>query len=489
MNLTAGLNIAKSGLAVLARETAVISRNVAQAGDAFASRKTVQTVSGDGGVTLVIGRATDASLFDRLLSATATAAQKSAVVDALDLLNQTVGDPADERSPAALTGTLRDALQTYSEAPGDVVRAQSVVSAARDLAFALKDATTAVQTVRAEADAGIASSVARINSLLADFASINQQVVNGARSGDDITSELDRRDLILASLSEEIGIRTVTRAGNDMAIYTDSGVTLFERQPRTVSFTPIALFDATTEGQAVFADGVRITGAGAVMPATSGRIAGLSAIRDQIAPACQSQLDELARGLVEAFAETDQSAAPSGAPQPGLFTFAGAAGVPPSGTVVAGLAGRIEVAARVDPAQGGDALLLRDGDISGAGTAYVYNTTAAAGYSARIRELASGMSEARSFDPAAQLQTSGALTDYASSSAAWLQELRRAASSEAENNSALKQRASDALSAATGVNLDAEMARLLELERAYQASSRIITTIDAMYSALFQALR
>jgi flagellar hook-associated protein 1 FlgK len=67
--------------------------------------------------------------------------------------------------------------------------------------------------------------------------------------------------------------------------------------------------------------------------------------------------------------------------------------------------------------------------------------------------------------------------------------LRRAASSEAENNGALKQRASDALSAATGVNLDAEMARLLELERSYQASSRIITTIDAMYSALFQALR
>ncbi len=33
-------------------------------------------------------------------------------------------------------------------------------------------------------------------------------------------------------LSEELGIRSVTRSNNDIALYTDSGVTLFESVPR-----------------------------------------------------------------------------------------------------------------------------------------------------------------------------------------------------------------------------------------------------------------
>ncbi len=33
-----------------------------------------------------------------------------------------------------------------------------------------------------------------------------------------------------------MGISTITRAGNDMVIYTDGGATLFETTPRTVTF-------------------------------------------------------------------------------------------------------------------------------------------------------------------------------------------------------------------------------------------------------------
>ena len=48
-------------------------------------------------------------------------------------------------------------------------------------------------------------------------------------------------------------------------------------------------------------------------------------------------------------------------------------------------------------------------------------------------------------------------------------------------------RASDALSSATGINLDEEMTRLLDLELSYQASSKLITTIDGMFNALLTA--
>ena len=53
--------------------------------------------------------------------------------------------------------------------------------------------------------------------------------------------------------------------------------------------------------------------------------------------------------------------------------------------------------------------------------------------------------------------------------------------------STLLSRSTDALSSATGVNLDEEMTLLLDLERSYQASSKLITTIDNMYGALLAA--
>ena len=86
--------------------------------------------------------------------------------------------------------------------------------------------------------------------------------------------------------------------------------------------------------------------------------------------------------------------------------------------------------------------------------------------------------------PAAGLAPSVTLGGFASSSAAWLQETRRSAGDDAAYAETLLQRASDALSRETGVNIDEEMTTLLQLERSYQASSRLISTIDNMLKAL-----
>ena len=62
------------------------------------------------------------------------------------------------------------------------------------------------------------------------------------------------------------------------------------------------------------------------MRSGSGRLIGLAAVRDTYAVTYQNQLDEIARGLIEAFAESDQSASPSLPDAPGLFTYPGRAG-------------------------------------------------------------------------------------------------------------------------------------------------------------------
>ncbi len=489
MTLSAGLEIARSGLSVTSGQTAIVSRNIANASNPLASRKIANVItSPTGGVAIAsITRATNQALFDNLLSATSASSGHQALVAALDRLDQTINDPELDASPAALVGKLADALQQYAAGPHDGARAQSAVAAASRLVQSLNGATQLVQDVRVQADADIANSVDRLNELLSQFETINNEIIKGTRSGADITDYLDARDRTLASISEEVGVRTITRGDNDMVVFTDSGVTLFETRARTVSFTPTLIYSAGTTGSQVYVDGVPITGNGG-MAVESGRLKGLTGIRDDVAVTYQRQLDEIARGLIEMFAESDQSAIPVLPDAAGLFTYPGGPAIPPTGTVIAGLAGTISINASVDPLQGGDPMLLRDGGIAG-DPAYVYNSTGAAGFPDRLQELIDRFQVTRAFDGASGIDTTATLAGFSSSSVGWLQEARRAASDEAEYRTTLLDRSAEALSKETGVNLDEEMTRLLELERSYQASSKLISAIDSMLGSLIAAIR
>jgi flagellar hook-associated protein 1 FlgK len=488
MTLSIGLNAALSGLSATADQTAVVSRNVARAGDPHASRKTANLITLPGGGVKIasITRTSDAALFNKMLSATSDAGTQQAILDALNQLDQTVNDPELDSSPAALVSKLTEALQNYATSPQDSVTARTAVAAAGDLVQGLHDATNTVQQMRASADADMASSVDRINTLLSQFETVNREIVGGTRRGDDVTDQLDQRDQILASLSEEIGIRTVRRTDDDMAVYTDSGLTLFDGTARSVTFDRTLNYAPATAGNAVYVDGVPVTGSQGPMVTKTGRLAGLAAVRDNVAVTYQSQLDEVARGLIGTFAESDQSATPTLADVPGLFTYPGAPAMPASGAILTGLAGSIIVNPNADPTQGGDPSLLRDGGMSG-NPAYIYNTGGGAAFSDRLQQLLDGLNTQQPFDPAAQGAPSATLAGFASSSAAWLQEMRKNTTADADYKNALLQRSSEALSNATGVNLDEEMTLLLELERSYQASTRLITTIDNMLGSLLQA--
>lgn len=488
MSLSASLDVALSSLATTADQTSIISRNIARAGDSTATRKSAEVITIPGyGVRLSsVNRAVDVSLYKNLLGATSSAADQNAVLAALNQLESTVNDTELDASPAALLQKLNNAIQQYASAPESATAAQTAVSAAKDLANSLNDATNVVQGVRAQADADIANSVDNLNTLLERFGEINSAIVKGTITGADVTDYLDQRDQLLLQISQEIGIKTTTRANNDMAIYTESGVTLFDVSARTVTFQRTSSYAAGTTGNAVYADGVAITGNGATMSVSSGRINGLVTVRDDLAVTYQSQLDEIARGLIAAFAESDQSAVPSLPDVPGLFTWSGSPAMPASGTITPGLAGSISVNAFADPDQGGDAKLLRDGGMGG--VAYVYNSSAAAAYTDRLQGLIDNMNTAQAFDPAAKLQSSATLASFASSSVGWLEQTRSTASGEAEYRNTLLEQSSDALNKVTGINLDEEMTRMLELERTYQASSKLINAIDTMLNTLISQI-
>jgi flagellar hook-associated protein 1 FlgK len=489
MSLTDAVTLASQSLGTISSQIGVVSRNISSAGTPGVSEKNAIVTTGPTGGAVFQGvrRSADDSLMRSLLLATAKRGASEKISGALDQVDRALNlsDPTQSRAPAVMISKLSGALQAYSATPDNETAAQLTLSAAKDVVSALNDAADLIQTIRSESDADIAIAVAGINDTLQKIASVNREIVAGGPLDVDVSDALDRRDALISSLAAEVGLKIQSRPNNDMVIYTDSGITLFETTPRLVSFEATATYSAGIEGKAVYIDGVKATGTDTQLALRSGAIAGRANFRDQTAPMLQSQLDEIARGLVVAFSESDQSGA--GAPaRPGLFTYQGATDTP-AAAIIPGLANILEVNAAVDPDRGGNILKLRDGGISG-NPNYLYNSDQASGYSERLLQLAQVAAQRQNFDPAAGVGSEASLNGFAAESIGWLGAQRQQALREATYNTALADQATVALSNATGVNLDDQMARMLGLENAFQASARLLQTINAVYDALFAAI-
>jgi flagellar hook-associated protein 1 FlgK len=498
MSLSSALSIINSAFVANAAQSAVISSNISNAGTKNYAREIANLITtASGGVEVAsVSREANAALLEQVNTSTSQAAYQQALSDGLSTLAQTVSDSssaisssgadANGNSPSAMLANLQSALETYDASPSSASAAQGVVTAADGLAQSLNTGATAVQNVREKADSDMSSAVNTVNSLLAQFTTVNATIVTGTATGADISSEQDTRDSILNQLSQEVGISTVSNPDGSMSIYTDSGVTLFQGgSARSVTFAPTSTYTDGVTGNAVMADGVPITGASSPMAIQSGTLAGLANLRDVVAPQYGEQLDQIANGLISAFSESDQTGgtAPT---LPGLFTFAGASGEPSTAT---GLASQIEVNANVDPSQGGNLDLLRDGGIADpSNSAYTYNTTGAASYTGRIAQLISATTSTQTFDGAAGLGTSSSLSAYADASVSWLQSQNQQASNQLDYQNSVVSQATTAASNATGVNLDTEMTNMLSIENSYTTTAKLLTTVNAMFASLLAAV-
>ena len=483
-SLVTAFEYTRSALAQNGERSSLISRNVAGASNANFNRKTMQIVTDQNGLPTpgLITRVVDRLLLATSLESSSVAAAADATRAALDQLDPAAATPNGAGSVPTLVTDLKNALQTASATPSSAVSLQGVVSAANALASGLRSASAQVDTQRNQADLGIAAAVRNVNDLLGKYAKADQAVQTARVAGADPTDLEDARDGIAKDIAQQIGVQMVAQPDGSVGLYTDGGVTLYDRGVRSVTFSGTGNLGPGATGRAVFVDGVPVTGNGP-MASKSGTIGGLADVRDNLAPVYQSQLDGIARGLIEAFGETDPSGSlPKAA---GLFTWNGS-GIPPQPTQV-GLAGAIGVAASSDVSKGGDPTLVRDGGIAGA--AYGLNASGSAGFTDRLQALVTGLDTPRGFDVSTQAAGGNqSVVDFTAASSSWLAAARKTATDTSTYQESLATQAKTALSNATGVNIDDEMARMLEVEHSYQTSARLLTTIDQMYAALLQSV-
>lgn len=475
MSLSATLNTTKNIFSNTALQSTVVSTNIQNASNTDYNKRSVTTTVDimSGAVILTTQRAEDKALLKETLNATSANAAQQRVLDGMESLGALLGGTQYSLSPSGYLSSLRDTLQTYSETPGDVTLAQSVVSAAEDVATSLNNIADGVQALRTEADQEIAQAVSTLNDLLAEFEKANSAAKKASATGADPSNAEDKRNALVKKIAEIVGVSTYTRTGNDMVLYTSSGVTLFETTARKVSFAPMAAYDATAVGNGVYIDGVKLESGSGASTSAKGSIQALMQMRDDVLPTVQSQVDEIARGAIQLFAETDSL----GGKVAGLFTTESGAAVSfNTASVIPGLAATITVSA----AAIANPLRLRDGSIAGVSS----NLTSASGFSSVLQNYLTAFETSVGFDGGAKLATGVTLLDYSTDFVGWIEEYRSDATSAAETTGALSTRATEAYSNDTGVNLDEQLILLLDIEQSYKAASKLLATVDEMLKAL-----
>ena len=226
------------------------------------------------------------------------------------------------------------------------------------------------------------------------------------------------------------------------------------------------------------ADGDPIRRAGRLRQAARHRRAAISARSSTRSPAAS----------ISAFAETDQIGDTDAPPLPGLFTFAGATGVPATRRST-GLAAR----SRSTPTS----IRRRAATSTCCATAasptrptptYTYNTTGAASYTGRIQQMISAIDDDADVQrrAARRRPTASRLRQRLGELAAEPEPAgeRRSRLSELAGQRRRRRRSSNA----TGVNLDTEMTNMLNIENSYTTTAKLLTTVNAMFSSLLNAV-
>jgi len=488
MTLTTALRSATSALSSHSQQISTISRNISGVGDPTYVRRNSDVYTSFFGSTRVeTQRLVNQSVHGSSLVANAEAAGANALALGIDRVASLQQLESFAFSPSSLLASLQQSVEFAAAAPSDQATLSSLVEQARTVSSALNSSYDEVLSMRTQADKEISNSVASINALLTQIEEVNNEIVGGAQQGKDLFDSMDVRDQLINQLSEEIGINLIPAANNDIIITTDSGALLFEGKPRDVVFEPTSSFGPTTSGNQLRIDGVVVSGPDAVLELKSGKIAGNLSLRDDFLVQQKNQLDEVARGLVDLFAEEDQTG--GGKPKlVGLFTWSGGPNVPAAGTLEVGIASSIRINPVVNPEVGGNPEFIRDGALN-SDPDYLYNIDGGVGYSDRLFALAAKFEEVASFDPSAGLPANQSLTGFAASSLDQLNSKRASALDSRDFRNEVANQFLQTLQSETGVNLDYELSRMLEVERTYQANARILNAVDDMLITLLDVAR
>lgn len=509
MSLDAALLTARSGILHTQRALAAAANDIANADTAGHTKKTVaaRAVQADGvgiGVrSLAPSRDVDEALMTELNARRAAAAGAEVRLRLLQGIEAAHGRTEAGDGLGDLMAALRAGFEDLRADPAEPGRQAALLLDAVALAARLNETSAAVQQARQQAQDGIVAEVARINAALREIAGLTREIRDQIALTGHAAALEDRRDAAIARLSESLEVRALKREDGSLVLVARGGMVLpLDERADAFATADASLGPSAFHGSGGTIPDITLGGVDVTRSLVGGRLAEYVALRDATLPRYQAELDLAAANLAARFEGQ------------GLRLFTDAAGSVPdptlayAGGAMVGFAGTI----RVNAAVAANPALLRDGTHAVAGSltgpsAFTPNPSGGpAGFTTlldRVLDFTFGR-EAQAGVGWPPIATAGlgpdgtlsspfgappTLEAYAGLLTAVHTADRAAASAALSGAQALVGGLEARFAQRSGVDVDQEMAAMVALQNAYAANARVLSTVQAMWDALFGAVR
>ena len=510
MGLDLAIGIARSGLAATQRALAQASQNIANAQTEGYTRKRIDAQAQDAGGqpqgvrSPAARRDVDLALLaerDARGAAAAAAGVRETLLAGIEAIQ---GRPEDGATLGNALGKLRETFTALRAAPADPELARAVLRRAEDTARQFQDSAGAIQTARQQAQQGIVDEVKLANDELRHIAELSGLIQSTMASGGSAADLEDKRDIAIARLAGTVPVRALRQADGGVVLVGRNGLSLPlpTRDEDMLSTIPAQTGPSSYYGAGGNLPGVMLGRQDITQQLTGGKLAEYITLRDRVLPRMQAELDVAA---VELAGRLDAQ---------GLRLFTDAGGQLPDrlGGYVAGGQAGFALTIRVNPSIAPNALAVRDGTHAVAGgpggpTGFIPNPPGGpAGFTAmidRVLDHALGDSAApgtpwgtiasAGLGPdgtlISSLTTARSVEDYATQLVRAQTEARAEATSARATATAMQAGIASRIDRQSGVDPDAEMAAMVQLQNAYAANARVLSTAQAMWDALLGAIR
>ena len=454
-DLFGSLSAVSRSLAAQQTGLAVAGQNIANVNTPGYTRRAVDLsaslpidpYSAGNGVDIVGIRAERADLIEAQLRHELPAqGREAAMADSLSQIETALGRPGSSID-SSLTKFFT-AFSQLAQDPTSGVARQQVMVQAQALTGAFNDVAARLASAQRDADAQVKAGVDQINGLATQIASLNASMNAVSASGGEALR--DKLGVALSTLSGLIDISVVARPDGGADVSVGNGHALvIGASPYPLGTSPMAgsgLADLTSGGSIITA------------AVTGGRVGGLLQVRDQLLPGYQARLDQLANGVATSVNAVHRAG----------YDLSGIAGidffVPPA--AVAGSAGTMAVSASI---------IANSNLIAAAAT-----------------PTPGDNQNARNITNLHQTPIAGGTTNPVDTWAALVYRVgadAQTAMNERAGRDEIMTQLQTLRDQISGVSLDEEAANMMKFQRAYEASARYFSAVDASLNVLMQMVR
>lgn len=400
------------------------------------------------GTGVTLGQTTsvrDNLLEQRLDQENQSAGQLNSFLGAMNQVQSLFNETAGTGLQSSLSAFFNSLTQLSTD-PSNSSYREGVLTAGQNLASALRQDSSNLQSLQGNTDLSVVQSVDQVNQLTQQIASLNVQVSGLESIGKDPGAFLDQRTQLVRQLSGLIDISETSAGNGSLTIATTSGAVLVDGSQ---SFALSTQVNPNTTYHDVFSNGVDITS-----NITGGGLGGSIQARDQAIPGVLNQLETLAYNLETSFNTQSRAGFDANGNAGVNFFTQPASATGAASSIAVAISDPNLVAASSDASVGSNGNALALANLQN--QAIVSGQTPINYYSNLVFQVGNQVSQAQSEQTAVGL---------------------------------VQQQLTDQRGAISGVSLDEEAVNLIRYQSAYEASANVVNVVNQLLTTTLNMTR